>query len=132
MPWPCIETPVAEYSQSTRCGLANPGATTERPMNHASGDGQYSVTATPRSHRPRLRRLGGGGILAWRAAVGTRPPLIKGAPPVIGVGLAAAAAAKVVRASAANTVSAASRRVRGVGAKRWVGRAGIRSAARVA
>jgi hypothetical protein len=103
MPWPCIERPAAEYSQSTRCRLVSPGAATSRPTNHDSGDGQYSVTDTAPSQRPRLCRLGGAGIFSL-PGLGTSPPLSNGTPPVTGVVPARAVATGAAKINATSAV----------------------------
>src|SRR5471032_1351983 len=81
MPSPSIESPVAEYSQSTRCSPASPGAFTSRPTNQVSGAGQYSVIVTRFSQRALACLLGAGGTLAGAACVGSSPPPTIAAPP---------------------------------------------------
>ncbi len=107
MPSPCIETPVAEYSQSIRCMLVSPGAFTSLPTNHDSGDGQYSVTVTPVSQWPRACLLGGGGMRGV-VLVGASPPPTIGAPPFGGADESRAVAAPVTETvtSAVRTATA--------------------------
>src|SRR5947209_19147055 len=82
IPSPCIETPVAEYSQSIRCSPDSPCAFTGAPTNHDSGAGKYSLIATPVSHVPCACLLGGRGTLPLGFCAGARPPI--GTPPVGG------------------------------------------------